>query len=187
MNPYSVLGVSENASEEDIKRAYRTLVKKFHPDRYAGDPNAAAAATEKLKQINQAYDMLIKMRQTGQDYSQTYTAGSDIARVRAAVARGDLAAAEMLLDAIRDQSAEWHYLKGIVLLRRGWYEGARQHLEAAYQMNPGNPEYRQAWEVVNQTGGAYRNFFSGQNRALNYTLCASCAACSLFSCCCRYF
>jgi len=187
LNPYSVLGVSENASEEDIKRAYRTLVKKFHPDRYAGDPNAAAAATEKLKQINQAYDMLIKMRQTGQDYSQTYTAGSDIARVRAAVARGDLAAAEMLLDAIRDQSAEWHYLKGIVLLRRGWYEGARQHLEAAYQMNPGNPEYRQAWEVVNQTGGAYRNFFSGQNRALNYTLCASCAACSLFSCCCRYF
>lgn len=186
MNPYTVLGVSEKASEEDIKRAYRSLVKKYHPDRYAGDPKAEAAASEKLKQINQAYDMLIKMRQTGQDYSSTYTAGSGLAQVRAAIARGDLATAEMLLDAIREQSAEWHYLKGVVLLRRGWYEGARQHFDAAYQMNPGNPEYRQAWEMVNQTGGSFRNFTGGQNRALNYTLCASCVACSFLSCCCRY-
>jgi len=187
LNPYTVLGVSQNASEEDIKKAYRSLVKKYHPDRYAGDPKAEAAASEKLKQINQAYDMLIKMRQPGQDYSGTYTAGSALAQVRAAIARGDLSTAEMLLDAMGDRPAEWHYLRGVVLLRRGWYDGARQHFETAYGMNPGNPEYRQAWEMINQTGGAYRNVFTGQNRALNYTLCASCVACSLLSCCCRYF
>ena len=131
--------------------------------------------------------MLIKMKQTGQNYSGTYTAGTPLARVRAAIARGDLATAEMLLDAVREQSAEWHYLKGVILLRRGWYEGARQHFEAAYQMNPGNPEYRQAWETVNQTGGAYRTVFNGQNRAVMNTLCISCAACSILGCCCRGF
>ncbi len=185
MNPYRILGVPENASEEDIKRAYRALVKKHHPDRYAGDPEAAEAAAEKLKQINQAYDMLIRMRQTGQRTTGSYTAGSELAQVRAAIARGDLATAEMLLDAFGYQSAEWHYLKGVVLLRRGWYDGARQHLGMAYQMEPGNPEYKQAFDVVNQTGGSYRNVFGGQNRAVMNTLCISCAVCSIFSCCCR--
>jgi tetratricopeptide (TPR) repeat protein len=189
LNPYSVLGVSENASEEDIKKAYRTLVKKYHPDRYAGNPKAAEAAAEKLKQINQAYDMLIKMRQSGRSYSNYsgYTAGTPLAQVRAAIARGDLATAEMMLDRISERSAEWHYLKGVILLRRGWYEGAREHLGTAYQMDPGNPEYKQAWDVVNQTGASYRSFFGGDNKPLMATLCASCAICSALSCCCRYY
>ena len=189
MNPYKILGVPETASEEDIKKAYRSLVKRYHPDRFAGDPKAQEASAEKLKQINQAYDMLIKMRQGGQSYSGTqgYASGSALARVRTALARGDLATAEMLLDGISEQSAEWHYLKGVILLRRGWYEGARQHLGMAYQMNPGNPEYKQAWDVVNQTGVSYQNFFGGANKPLMATLCASCAICSALSCCCRYY
>lgn len=185
MNPYKILGVSENASDEDIKRAYRTLVKKHHPDRYAGDLEAETAASEKLKQINQAYDMLIKMRQRGQETSGTYTAGSELSQVRAAIARGDLATAEMLLDRVDYKSAEWHYLKGVILLRRGWYEGAHEHFKTAYQMNPGNSEYKNAWEVVNQTGGGYRDFYGGQRSPGMNTLCTTCALCSLFNCCCN--
>ncbi len=183
MNPYKVLGVSENASDEEIKRAYRTLVKKYHPDRYAGDANAADAAAEKLKQINQAYDMLQKMRQGG-DPGTSY-AGPELAQVRAAIARGDIATAEMLLDRIDYKSAEWHYLKGVVLLRRGWYEGARQHFETAYGMNPGNMEYKKAYETMNQTTGDYQDFYGGEGTPTMNNLCTTCALCSLLSCCCN--
>ena len=59
MNPYKVLGVSENASQEEIRTAYLELVKKYHPDKYTDNPLKELAG-EKLKEINQAYEMLTK-------------------------------------------------------------------------------------------------------------------------------
>ena len=64
MNPYEVLGVSENASEEEIKRAYKELVKKYHPDKYQNNP-LADLAEEKLQEVNEAYDMIMKGRASG--------------------------------------------------------------------------------------------------------------------------
>ena len=50
---YEVLGVSKDATQEEIKKAYRTLAKKYHPD-VSTDPNA----TEKVAEIHGAYDCL---------------------------------------------------------------------------------------------------------------------------------
>lgn len=50
---YKILGVSHRASEDEIKKAYRTLAKKFHPDL-----NASPKAEEKFKQISEAYAIL---------------------------------------------------------------------------------------------------------------------------------
>ncbi|MBQ9600133.1 MAG: DnaJ domain-containing protein, partial [Clostridia bacterium] len=73
MNPYEVLGVSENADEETIKKAYRELVKKYHPDKYVNNPLADLAA-EKMKEINKAYDMIMNKSsgQGGSYGSQSY-------------------------------------------------------------------------------------------------------------------
>ena len=88
MNPYEVLGVSQNATDEEIKAAYRRLVKKYHPDRFANDPEKQAAASEKLKQVNAAYDMITKMKQG----NYTQAGGSpQFAAVRMSIQRGDLA------------------------------------------------------------------------------------------------
>ena len=58
-NPYKVLGIKEGASYDEIKRAYRELAKKYHPDRYQNNP-LADLAEEKMREINEAYDALMK-------------------------------------------------------------------------------------------------------------------------------
>lgn len=183
MNPYDVLGVSQNATDEEIKKAYRELVKRYHPDKFASNPKASETAAEKLKQINMAYDLLTKSHQGSGDAGSSYS-GAEFVKVRAAIARGDLNNAEMLLDAIGYQSAEWHYLKGVILLRRGWYEGARQHFETAHAMNPRNTEYKEAYETMNQTAGGYQNYGGEEGMGSN-SMCSTCAICSLLSCCCN--
>ena len=65
MNPYQVLGVSENADEETVKKAYKELVKKYHPDKYVNNPLSDLAA-EKMKEINKAYDMIINKKTSSQ-------------------------------------------------------------------------------------------------------------------------
>ncbi len=76
-DPYQVLGVSPSASDEEVKKAYRQLSRKYHPDANVNNPNAAQAE-EKFKQVQQAYEEIMKMREQGaRGYGQTaYGPGS---------------------------------------------------------------------------------------------------------------
>lgn len=207
MDPYKVLGVDPSATDEEIKAAYRKLVKQYHPDKYANNPLEDLAA-EKLKQINTAYDQIQKMRQnksaggsysnTGSGYSNaggysgynSYSGNSQYNAIRAKIQANDLNGAEAMLDQISNHDAEWHFLKGMVLMRRGWYDGARQHINTAYQMNPNNPEYAQAYNSMNNMGG-YGNFYGNRapgSQGNDCSICDLCAGLACLNCmcdCCR--
>ena len=62
MDPYKVLGVSYNATDDEIKKAYRKLSRKYHPDANVGNPNQAAYE-EKFKEVQQAYQIIMDQRQ----------------------------------------------------------------------------------------------------------------------------
>lgn len=162
-DPYEVLGVPHGASEEEIKKAYRELARKYHPDRYVDNP-LADLAQEKMKEINEAYDILTKggAAAASQTSRSSYTGGTSgssaaFAEVRRLIQQGDLDAAEGRLDGIANHNAEWYYLRGVIAQRRGWMDEAAQNFRIAVQMDPNNVEYRSA---LNQTSGrgayAYR-------------------------------
>ena len=144
-DPYVVLGVSRTASDEEIKKKYRELARKYHPDNYANNP-LADLAQEKMKQINEAYDAITKERAGGGAQYKTYTqpgstssgsASGPYRDVRSAIMAGDLARAEMILGSIVDRNAEWHFLMGAVAYHRGWMDEASKYFRQAASMDPG--------------------------------------------------
>ena len=167
-DPYEVLGVPRTATDEEIKKAYRNLARKYHPDNYHDSP-LADLAQEKMKEINAAYEQITKERSgrgsTSGGYrqstyggygSQSYAGGTVLQQVRYAIQIGDLSRAEALLAGYSDHNAEWNFLKGAVCYRRGWMDEAKRYYQTACQMDPGNAEYRQALEFMERgTQSAY--------------------------------
>lgn len=156
-DPYSVLGVSSGASDDEIKRAYRELARKYHPDNYQDNP-LADLAEEKMKQINEAYEAIQKMREGGSSAQQGYRTYSgqsqdpSFSRIRALINGGNLAQAEAALDEMSNHNAEWYFLRGALAYRKGWLDEAMQNYQIACQMDPNNMEYRQALAMM-QRGG----------------------------------
>ena len=167
-DPYQVLGVSPNASDEEIKRAYRELARKYHPDNYQNNP-LADLAEEKMKEVKEAYDAITNLRSGGGGYtsSSSYQSGSayqqrsqsydsTFAQVRNLINGGSLDQAEQLLRNSNNRSAEWYFLAGSVAYRRGWLDEAMQNYQIAVRMEPGNMEYQQAYNMMQRGGNAYR-------------------------------
>ena len=156
-DPYEVLGVDPKASDEEVKRAYRELARKYHPDNYQNNP-LADLAEEKMKEINEAYDAVTKMRSgvyQGSGAGGQQSSG-DYARARQLINAGNLEGAERLLQGTA-KTAEWYFLMGSIAYRRGWLDEARQNYQIACQMEPGSMEYRQALAMMQQGGYAYRS------------------------------
>lgn len=185
-DPYKVLGVSPNASDDDIKKAYREQARKYHPDNYHDNP-LSDLAQEKMKAINEAYDDIMRLRGGGASGSagggQSYSGGSGrFAEVRMAIQTGNLAKAEQLLNAATDRGAEWHFLMGSLTYRKGWLDQARQHINQAVTMEPGNREYQAAAQQMNSGGFAYRGGMGNQG---GVDMCDCCTALMCMNCLCR--
>ena len=79
-DPYQVLGVSRGASDEEIKKAYRALSRKYHPDANVNNPNRDEAE-EHFKEVQQAYDQIMKEKQQGGGVMAAATAAIPAATV----------------------------------------------------------------------------------------------------------
>ncbi len=194
-DPYQVLGVSPSASDEEIKRAYRELARKYHPDNYQNNP-LADLAEEKMKEINEAYEAVTKLRSAGgytsggSAYQGTYRQQSNqssnpvFAQVRNLINAGNLEQAEQLLRGTNIRTAEWYFLAGSVAFRRGWLDEARQNYQIAVQMEPNNMEYRQAFSMMQQGGNAYRptGYASGGMDAMDCCTTMMCLNCLCGGC-----
>ncbi|MBQ9492534.1 MAG: J domain-containing protein [Oscillibacter sp.] len=152
-DPYQVLGVPETASDEEVKRAYRELARKYHPDNYQNNP-LADLAEEKMKEINAAYEDINRRRDRQSRPQSTYYQShyddvSSLQRVRQQIQAGNLTEAEALLNRCPDHNAEWYFLRGVIRYQRGWMDEARNDYQRACQMDPSNTEYRQALHYMN--------------------------------------
>ena len=256
-NPYKVLGVKDGASYDEIKRAYREMVKKYHPDKYQNNP-LADLADVKMREINEAYDAIMKnaggayqyqsesgeaqdynssgsggarrnrssgqtgqqsqsgqQGQTGQQSQsgqqgqtgqqgqagQQYQSGQqgwqggqqsgfadeiELARqARNNINSGNLAEAQRILDRMKNRNAEWYYLQGLVFLRKGWYDRGYASIQRAVSMEPGNFEYRNAMNGMNNQFQGYRQQYGNRGGAASPDMCQICGTLWCADSCCE--
>ena len=256
-DPYEVLGLKRGASEEEVKKAYRRLSRKYHPDANINNPHKDEAE-EKFKEIQAAYQQIMKERTEGQSYGgfsqgfgdfwqqagwQQQTSGyEEETRLRAAgnylrnggssggygqyddpfggfggfgpfgfggyqrqndydpndkdsryfqaaknyMNSGSYEEAKNVLNQIENHDAKWHYYSGVCNAGLGNQIRAMEMLKRAMELEPGNQEYRQAYESIKSGRQWYmdRGAGYGMDMPTGGKFCNNlCTICALMSCC----
>ena len=163
-DPYKVLGVDRNASDDEIKRAYRRLAKKYHPDINPGDPVAA----KKMQEVNAAYEQIKnpeKNQSAGLGYdpygsyrqSSGQTGGSTYQQAAYNYIRyRRFHEALNALQSDPEHNARWYYLSALAHNGLGNQITALEHIRRAVSMEPDNQEYLAALSVIENGGSVYR-------------------------------
>ena len=215
MDPYQVLGISPGATDDEIKKAYRNLSRKYHPDANVNNPNKAQAE-EKFKEVQQAYDSIMKQKQQGYNYGGNahggaygyggfgsgrsngaygggYGQSTDSVEMQAAanyIAHRCYREALNVLNNISSREAKWYYYSAMANAGVGNNVTAMEHADTAVRMEPSNMQYRQLKQQLEFGGTWYTNMGSTYERpyAGSCSFCLSMLCMNLLcNCCCRPF
>ena len=197
-DPYQVLGVTRGASDEEIKKAYRNLSRKYHPDANINNPNKAAAE-EKFKQVQQAYDQIMKEKEMGSfgdfgfgGYQSRQSSGSSEYEnhMRAAanyIQSRHFREALNVLNSMAGRNAMWYYYSAIANNGVGNNVMALDHAKQAAAMEPNNFQYRQLVQQLEGGGMWYRDmqgpFYEYSSGGSDFCM-KLCIANMICNCCC---
>ena len=171
-DPYSVLGVSRDASDDEIKKAYRKLSRKYHPDANINNPNKAQAE-EKFKEVQQAYEQIMKEREYGSSgnynsyggFGGFGTQGQNTYQDEEAVRRQAAAnyinsrhykEAMNVLSSLQQRNGQWYYLSAMANMGLGNNVNALNDARSAVNMEPDNMQYRMLLQRLEGGGTWYQ-------------------------------
>ncbi len=166
-DPYLILGIDKSATDEEVKAAYHSMARKYHPDNFDDSNPLKDLAAERMQEINAAYEQIKSERaQSGRagEKERNFNTGSGVyAEIRRSIQSRRFKDAESALSAIpqAERTAEWHYLVSVCLYQRGRVNDAMRELEIACNMDPDNVEYQKAKEMFNQTASGYGSTYYG--------------------------
>ena len=180
-DPYRVLGVSRDASESEIKKAYRKLSREYHPDANINSANPEAAAA-KFREVQEAYNQIMDEKE-GRSSSYGYGFGNNGSQYGSGSEQDTHFAAAInyinarrfqealnVLDGIEERNARWYYLSAVANMGMGNNAVAMDYAERAASMEPGNAEYTNFHRQMQMGGGRYTNnpFSGGYNNYSGY-------------------
>lgn len=185
-DPYQVLGISRSASSDDIKRAYRNLSRKYHPDANINNPNKAQAE-ERFKEIQQAYKQIMDEKEngyfgnagsgaysggfgtgysyTGQGMGSNNFSGQDINSMHLRAAANYINSryykeALNVLGQMQEKNGQWYYLSAIANAGLGNNILALEHAKQAVALEPQNPQFAQLVIQLESGGMWYQSMQS---------------------------
>ena len=163
-NPYEILGVGEQASDEEVKKAYRKLSRKYHPDANVNSPNAAEYE-EKFKQVQQAYQQIMDERHNPNGSFSNFHAESsggqdeDSIHLQAAlnfIQNYRFMEAVRVLNEIKNRDAQWYYISAIANNGAHNYAIALEHAKMAAKLEPDRVEYQRYVEQLQGHNTSYQ-------------------------------